>query len=208
MYRKNKFNPVVVTGVIAGVVLGACTYDPPVAGNSGGAGGAPASSSTSSTTGGIGGSSSSGDVSASSSGDVISSSTSSSSSSSTSSGDPGTSSSSSSSSGSNSSGSSSSSGFGELGVNCGGITCKSGLESCCEISGSLTCTDLMNCENSPVFFCDGKEDCSGLFCCLTGTSATCDPKCQIGTAICNDDTDCPMGTLCDPGVHGTIGECN
>lgn len=203
MHSKSGRNQFVIPGILAGIVLGACTYDAPTTGNPSGAGGTNQVASSSSGSGTNGASSGQGGIggqtNSSSSGDIVSSSSSSSS------GEAG-----SSSSGmvTSSSSSASSSGFGDVGVNCDGTLCKQAGSGCCDIGSMFVCVDLMSCQGASNFLCDGREDCMGALCCFDGKIASCKPDCMGGKVICNDNTDCLNGGSCDTTAHGTIGECN
>jgi len=200
MLPTNAWKKVCLLGGLAVVGSAACTYAPPSANENpnetGGSGGTnPMSSSSSSGKGGAG----NGSVSSSSSGE-------SSSSSSSSSGNGGAGGSSSSSSSSSSSGISGNNGS----TDCGGGACPSTVkQGCCLKNGTTPmCTSTSLCGLDPIFYCDGREDCGGITCCYVGKDAVCNEICDLGTFICKDDTDCPMGKTCVPKQVGPFGGCS
>lgn len=190
------------------VAFAACGYEPPgTDGSTSGSGGTGADhGNASSSSSGKGGAASNASSSSGKGGDTVSSSSS----------DVATSSSSgdvSSSSGSGPSSSSSSSGNGGIGtVACGGGTeCTPILDTygCCVFASSAPyCRNPGQCMMSPTFYCDGREDCGGAWCCLGGNNrAICDPSCNTAF-ICNDDMDCPStAPVCKLNTFGPIGQC-
>lgn len=191
------------------VAFAACGYEPPDTNGStagaGGFGGEPANSSSSSS--GKGGATSQASSSSGKGGDAVSSSSGNISSSSS----AGPSSSSSSSAGPSSSSSSSGASGG------GTVACGAGTEcmaipdthGCCVFgSPAPYCSNPAQCPMSPTFYCDGREDCGGAWCCLEGnTKAICTGVCNTAY-LCIDDDDCPpTEPTCKPNVFGPIGKC-
>jgi hypothetical protein len=98
-------------------------------------------------------------------------------------------------------------------VACAGETCGANQKCCVDfVTSGVSCIATGAQCNGFSATCDGKEDCSGGFCCESGGGTIgCGAACSSGT-ICLEAADCPSTTpMCCMGLGGTMepwGRCN